>query len=218
MKEDTLKIICRNRKALFEYAIDALYEAGLVLTGTEVKSLRQGKASINDAYARFKDGEIYLYNAHISPYSHAAVDSHNPERPRKLLLNRWELKRLLGKTQERGFTPVMSDRGMVVESHGSKPVSCTQGSYRPAAAPWLCCLASARAKASARRFDMARVVYASNALQSVFGSKALGEVSSVCNQASISGTPFAGGRSVLLYATTRPARVAPAMPITLLSS
>lgn len=104
MKEDTLKIICRNRKALFEYAIDALYEAGLVLTGTEVKSLRQGKASINDAYARFKDGEIYLYNAHISPYSHAAVDSHNPERPRKLLLNRWELKRLLGKTQERGFT------------------------------------------------------------------------------------------------------------------
>jgi len=104
MKEDTLKIICRNRKALFEYAIDALYEAGLVLTGTEVKSLRQGKASINDAYARFKDGEIYLYNAHISPYSHATVNSHNPERPRKLLLNRWELKRLLGKTQERGFT------------------------------------------------------------------------------------------------------------------
>jgi SsrA-binding protein len=104
MKEDNLKIICRNRKALFEYAIDALYEAGLVLKGTEVKSLRQGKASINEAYARFKDGAIYLYNAHISPYAHAAVDSHNPERPRKLLLNRWELRRLLGKTQERGFT------------------------------------------------------------------------------------------------------------------
>jgi SsrA-binding protein len=104
MKEDNLKIICRNRKALFEYAIDALYEAGLVLKGTEVKSLRQGKASINEAYARFKDGELYLYNANISPYSHAAVDSHNPERPRKLLLNRWELRRLLGKTQERGFT------------------------------------------------------------------------------------------------------------------
>ena len=71
MKEDNLKIICRNRKALFEYAIDALYEAGMVLKGTEVKSLRQGKASINDAYARFQDGEIYLYNAHISPYTHA---------------------------------------------------------------------------------------------------------------------------------------------------
>jgi len=104
MKEDNLKIICRNRKAFFEYTIDAMYEAGLVLKGTEVKSLRQGKANINDAYARFKDGEIYLYNAHISPYSHAAEDSHNPERPRKLLLHRWELRRLLGKTQERGFT------------------------------------------------------------------------------------------------------------------
>lgn len=104
MKEDNLKIICRNRKAYFEYTIDAMFEAGLVLQGTEVKSLRQGKANINDAYARFKDGEIFLYNAHISPYSHAAVDSHNPERPRKLLLHRWELLRLLVKTQERGYT------------------------------------------------------------------------------------------------------------------
>lgn len=104
MKKDNLKIICRNRKAYFEYTIDALYEAGLVLKGTEVKSLRQGKASINDAYARFKDGEIYLYNAHISPYTPAALDSHKPERPRKLLLHRWELRRLLGKTQERGYT------------------------------------------------------------------------------------------------------------------
>lgn len=103
-KEENLKVICRNRKAFFEYAIDDLYEAGLVLKGTEVKSLRQGKASIDDAYARFRDGEIYLYNAHISPYSHAALDSHNPERPRKLLLHRYELKRLLGKVQERGFT------------------------------------------------------------------------------------------------------------------
>jgi len=104
MTEDRIKLICRNRKAYFEYAIDALFEAGLVLKGTEVKSLRQGKANINDAYARFKDGEIYLYNAHISPYSHAAVDSHAPERPRKLLLHSWELRRLLGKTQERGYT------------------------------------------------------------------------------------------------------------------
>jgi SsrA-binding protein len=104
MKKDNFKIICRNRKAYFEYTIDALYEAGLVLKGTEVKSLRQGHASINDAYARFKDGEIYLYNAHISPYTPAAADSHSPERPRKLLLHRWELRRLLGKTQERGYT------------------------------------------------------------------------------------------------------------------
>jgi SsrA-binding protein len=104
MKEDNIKIICRNRKAYFEYAIDDLFEAGLVLKGTEVKSLRQGKASIDDAYARFRDGEIYLYNAHISPYSHAPVEGHQPERPRKLLLHRYELRRLLGKVQERGYT------------------------------------------------------------------------------------------------------------------
>jgi SsrA-binding protein len=104
MKEDNFKIICRNRKAYFEYVIDDLLEAGLVLKGTEVKSLRQGKVSINDAYARFKDGELYLYNAHISPYVPAALTSHEPERPRKLLLHGWELRRLLGKTQERGYT------------------------------------------------------------------------------------------------------------------
>jgi SsrA-binding protein len=103
-KEENFKVVCRNRKAYFEYAIDDLYEAGLVLKGTEVKSLRQGKASIDDAYARFRDGEIFLYNAHIGPYSNAALDSHNPERPRKLLLHRYELRRLLGKVQERGFT------------------------------------------------------------------------------------------------------------------
>jgi SsrA-binding protein len=104
MSEDRVKVICRNRKAYYEYAIDALYEAGLVLQGTEVKSLRQGKVNINDAFARFKNGEIFLYNAHIGSYTPAAAASHNPERPRKLLLHRWELRRLLGKTQERGYT------------------------------------------------------------------------------------------------------------------
>jgi SsrA-binding protein len=104
MKEDRVKLICRNRKAFFEYTIDAFYEAGLVLKGTEVKSLRQGKANIDDAYARFRDGEAYLYNAHISPYSHGAPESHDPTRPRKLLLHSLELKRLLGKVQERGYT------------------------------------------------------------------------------------------------------------------
>jgi SsrA-binding protein len=103
-EKENIKLICRNRKAYFEYAIDGLYEAGLVLKGTEVKSLRQGKASINDAYARFRDGEMYLYNAHISPYSHTGHEGHEPERPRKLLLHRQEMKRLLGKLQERGYT------------------------------------------------------------------------------------------------------------------
>jgi SsrA-binding protein len=104
MKEDNVKIICRNRKAYFEYEIDAIYEAGLVLKGSEVKSLRRGRANINDAHARFRDGELFLYNANISPYEQATVDGHSPTRPRKLLLHNWEIKRLLGKVQERGYT------------------------------------------------------------------------------------------------------------------
>ncbi|MGQ9687529.1 MAG: SsrA-binding protein SmpB [Desulfobaccales bacterium] len=104
MTGERLKLICRNRKAYFEYTIDDLYEAGLVLKGTEVKSLRMGKANIGDAYARFRDGELYLLNANISPYPHAAGENHDPTRPRKLLLHRRELKRLLGKLTERGYT------------------------------------------------------------------------------------------------------------------
>lgn len=103
-KPENIKLICRNRKAYFDYTIDAIFEAGLVLTGTEVKSLRLGKANIEDSYARFRNGELFLYNAHISPYTHAAGENHEPTRPRKLLLNHRELKRLSGKIQERGFT------------------------------------------------------------------------------------------------------------------
>jgi SsrA-binding protein len=104
MTEERIKLICRNRKAYFDYEIDGLYEAGMVLQGTEVKSLRLGRANIENAYARFRDGEVYLFNAHISPYPHAAGENHAPDRPRKLLLHGQELKRLLGKLQERGFT------------------------------------------------------------------------------------------------------------------
>jgi|UniRef100_A0A7C5EMJ3 SsrA-binding protein len=104
MTQERLKLICRNRKAYFEYQVDDLYEAGLVLKGTEVKSLRLGKANIEDSYARFRHGELYLLNAHISPYPHAAGENHDPTRPRKLLLRRRELKRLLGKLTERGYT------------------------------------------------------------------------------------------------------------------
>jgi SsrA-binding protein len=104
MTPERIKLVCRNRKAYFEYTIDDLFEAGLVLRGTEVKSLRLGKANIQDAYARFRDGDIYLLNAHISPYPHAAGENHEPTRPRKLLLRRRELKRLMGKLTERGYT------------------------------------------------------------------------------------------------------------------
>lgn len=104
MTPEIIKLVCRNRKAYFEYTIDDLYEAGLVLKGTEVKSLRLGKANIQDAYARFRDGEIYLLNAHISPYPHAAGENHEPTRPRKLLLHWREIKRLMVKLTERGYT------------------------------------------------------------------------------------------------------------------
>ncbi len=104
MKQERIKLICRNRKAYFEYTVDAIYEAGLVLKGTEVQSLRLGKANIEDAYARFRDGELWLFNSHISPYPFASVDNHEPDRARKLLLHRQELKRLVGKLQERGYT------------------------------------------------------------------------------------------------------------------
>ena len=103
-KEERIKLICRNRKAYYDYAIDALYEAGLMLKGTEVKSIRLGKVNIEDSYARFQGGALFLYNAHISPYPHAAAENHDPDRPRKLLLHKWELKRLAGKIQEKGFT------------------------------------------------------------------------------------------------------------------
>jgi SsrA-binding protein len=104
MTSDRIKLVCRNRKAYFEYHIDDLYEAGLVLQGTEVKSLRLGKANIQDSFARFRDGEVFLLNAHISPYPHAAGENHDPTRPRKLLLHRREMKRLMGKLTERGYT------------------------------------------------------------------------------------------------------------------
>lgn len=104
MRTEIIKLIAQNRKAYFDYYIDDLYEAGLVLTGPEVKSLRLGKANINDAYARLRKGEVYLYNAHIAPYPYAPQDRYDPTRPRKLLLHHREIKRLIGKTEERGYT------------------------------------------------------------------------------------------------------------------
>ncbi|MGH2692827.1 MAG: SsrA-binding protein SmpB [Actinomycetota bacterium] len=95
-----------NRRARHDYAIDETYEAGMVLTGAEVKSLRNGKASLAEAYARVTDGEVWVENLHISPYSHASQQGLDPRRPRKLLLHKREIDRLIGKTQERGLTLV----------------------------------------------------------------------------------------------------------------
>ena len=100
------KIICKNKKAYHDYFVEESFEAGLVLVGTEVKSLRDGKAQLIDSYAVFKGEELFLMNAHITPYSHATRDNHDPTRSRKLLLHKKELERLLGKTKERGFSIV----------------------------------------------------------------------------------------------------------------
>ena len=106
MNEKHIKIIAQNRKARYDYFIEDELEAGLVLKGTEVKSLRLGKAHLKDAYARVKDGEVYVYQMHIGPYPFAYYDNHDPLRPRKLLLHKREIKRLYGKVNEKGFTLV----------------------------------------------------------------------------------------------------------------
>ncbi len=98
------KIICQNKTARRNYFIEDTYEAGIVLVGTEVKALRQGKGNLKDSYAKVEDGEIYLYDMHISPYSHGNRANHDPLRTRKLLLHKREIKRLYGKTKEKGLT------------------------------------------------------------------------------------------------------------------
>jgi SsrA-binding protein len=98
------RLVCQNKKAYHDYEIMEKLEAGIVLLGTEVKSLREGRANLKDSYAKITRGEVFLYGLHISPYSHASYDNHDPERVRKLLLHNVEIKRLVGKTQERGFS------------------------------------------------------------------------------------------------------------------
>ena len=96
----------KNRQAYFEYFIDDKYVAGIMLTGTEVKSLREGKASFNDSYCIFNKGELWIRSFHISEYSHGTVNNHDPIRERKLLLNKRELKKLEAKIKEKGYAIV----------------------------------------------------------------------------------------------------------------
>ena len=100
------KLIASNKKALHDYFVLQKFEAGLMLTGTEVKSLRDGKAQLKDAYVIFKDDEAFLFGAHISPYSHGNLQNHEPERTRKLLLHRREIDKLRVQTTEKGLSVV----------------------------------------------------------------------------------------------------------------
>jgi SsrA-binding protein len=106
VKESGRKVIAVNRRARHDYAISDTYEAGMVLTGTEVKSLRAGRANLTDAYAEVRDGEVWLVNLHIPEYDQGTWTNHEPRRPRKLLLHAHEISRLIGKTKQSGLTLV----------------------------------------------------------------------------------------------------------------
>lgn len=103
-KKQGIKVVAENRRARHEYHIHETFEAGIALTGTEIKSLRAGRANLTDSYARIENGELYLISAHISPYEQGNRFNHEPRRNRKLLMHKSEILRLLGKTREKGYT------------------------------------------------------------------------------------------------------------------
>ena len=121
MKEGKgVKIVAQNRKARYNYFIEESYEAGMVLLGTEVKALREGRANIKDGYARITDGEVFLMDVHISPYAFGNRFNHDPLRPRKLLLHSREINRLMGKVKEKGFSLIPLS---IYFSHGRAKVT-----------------------------------------------------------------------------------------------
>ena len=103
-KEKTETVVATNRKAFHDYFIEERYEAGIMLRGTEVKSLREGRVNLQDSYASVRGNEVFLHQCHISLYSHGNLTNHDPTRVRKLLLHRAEIHKLLGKTQQKGLT------------------------------------------------------------------------------------------------------------------
>lgn len=98
------RVVTTNRRALHEYFITETVEAGIALTGTEIKSIREGRISINEAYARITDGELWLIGAHISPYSHGSYTNHDPDRPRKLLVHKSQIRELKAMVEQKGMT------------------------------------------------------------------------------------------------------------------
>lgn len=113
-----VKVIANNKRARHEYFIDETYEAGIALKGTEVKSIRQGKINLKDGYAEVKDGEVILHNVHISPYEKGNIFNVDPTRPRKLLLHKREIRKLIGYINQKGYTLVplqiyLNDRGLI---------------------------------------------------------------------------------------------------------
>jgi SsrA-binding protein len=105
-REEARRYIAENRKAYHDYTIVESFEAGLALLGTEVKAIREGNVNLRDSFARVESGEVWLYNVHINPYSHRGYADHEPTRRRKLLLRKPEIRKLIGKTVEKGMTLV----------------------------------------------------------------------------------------------------------------
>ena len=103
---DQETLIADNRKALHDYHVLETFEAGIALLGTEVKGIREGRANLRDAFARVEQGDVWLYNVHINPYSHRGYVDHDPKRRRQLLLHKYEIRKLIGKTVEKGLTLV----------------------------------------------------------------------------------------------------------------
>lgn len=106
MAKDAVKLVAQNKKAHHEYFLEELFEAGIALSGTEVKSLRQGKCSLKESFVRIEKGEAFLYNMHISPYEQGNIFNKDPLRTRKLLLHKSEIRRLIGKVKTDGYTIV----------------------------------------------------------------------------------------------------------------
>ncbi|BAK47729.1 MAG: SsrA-binding protein SmpB [Lachnospiraceae bacterium] len=106
MSKESVRLIANNKKAYHDYFIDDKYEAGIELHGTEVKSLRMGKCSIKEAFVRIEDGEVIIYGMHISPYEKGNIFNKDPMRPKRLLLHKYEIRKLAGKIQQKGYTLV----------------------------------------------------------------------------------------------------------------
>lgn len=106
MAKEEMKLVANNKKAYHDYFIEEKYEAGLVLCGTEVKSLRQGKCSIKEAFIRIENGEVYIYGMHISPYEKGNIFNKDPLRVKKILLHKMQIKKLIGNSAEKGYTIV----------------------------------------------------------------------------------------------------------------
>ncbi|MFW5787322.1 MAG: SsrA-binding protein SmpB [Halanaerobiales bacterium] len=103
-QEDDIRVIARNKKAKHDYHIEDTYEAGIILKGTEIKSIREGKVNLKDSFALVENGEVFLYNMHISPYKQGNRYNHDPERVRKLLLRKNQIRSLIGLTKQKGYT------------------------------------------------------------------------------------------------------------------